>query len=321
MRVILVIFLLAGVPASVAAQAPFESVGSRALGMAGAFVGVADDVTAAWWNPAGMATGPIGSATVEWSRFQKRDPSGPVIPGGDRGGSSFTGIGSWPVAVSFGRVTTTEIVEGPGLRTSARSLSASQYAVTVLQTVVHGLVIGSTLKYVRGTAASGPVPDATVEAALDAVDALGSRTSGAFDLDLGLMADLDRVRLGVTWKNLRSPDFETLEGTAITLPRQARFGLAVLPTDGLTLAMDIDLDTVDLRGGLRRMIAFGAETVLGPRAALRGGVRWNLEGARRPVTAVGASLALRPQFWLDGYYSYGPSEVDRGFGIALRAGT
>jgi hypothetical protein len=85
--------------------------------------------------------------------------------------------------------------------------------------------------------------------------------------------------------------------------------------------MDVDLDTVDLRGGLRRMIAFGAESVLGQRAAVRGGVRWNLEGQRRPVTAVGASLALRPSWWLDSYFSYGQSEEDRGFGIALRTGT
>ena len=29
-----------------------ESVGHRALGMGGAFVAVADDSTATWWNPA-----------------------------------------------------------------------------------------------------------------------------------------------------------------------------------------------------------------------------------------------------------------------------
>jgi len=35
-----------------------ESVGNRALGMGGAFVAVANDSTATWWNPAGLATGP-----------------------------------------------------------------------------------------------------------------------------------------------------------------------------------------------------------------------------------------------------------------------
>ena len=54
------------VPAS--AQRTFDEVGIRALGMAGAFVGVADDATAVFWNPAGLATaGPIG-ATIGSTR-------------------------------------------------------------------------------------------------------------------------------------------------------------------------------------------------------------------------------------------------------------
>src|SRR5688572_13979470 len=36
-----------------------ESVGTRALGMGGAFVAVAADSSATWWNPAGLAAGPF----------------------------------------------------------------------------------------------------------------------------------------------------------------------------------------------------------------------------------------------------------------------
>ncbi len=42
-------------PAGARAQA-YEDVGIRAQGMAGAFVAVADDATATWWNPAGLPT-------------------------------------------------------------------------------------------------------------------------------------------------------------------------------------------------------------------------------------------------------------------------
>src|SRR5262245_42936124 len=35
----------------------FDDVGVRAQGMAGAFVAVANDATATWWNPAGLAYG------------------------------------------------------------------------------------------------------------------------------------------------------------------------------------------------------------------------------------------------------------------------
>jgi hypothetical protein len=41
-----------------------ESVGNRALGMGGAFVAVANDSTATWWNPAGLATGPYADAST-----------------------------------------------------------------------------------------------------------------------------------------------------------------------------------------------------------------------------------------------------------------
>ncbi len=84
--------------------------------------------------------------------------------------------------------------------------------------------------------------------------------------------------------------------------------------------MDVDLDTVDLRDGLRRMIALGGETRLGSRVALRGGVRWNLKGDHQTVGAFGASVSLRSRFWVDGYYTQGQVHEDRGFGIGLRAG-
>jgi hypothetical protein len=121
-------------------------------------------------------------------------------------------------------------------------------------------------------------------------------------------------------KNLREPEIGEIEGRPIQLERQARLGLALLPTDGVTLAMDVDLNTVGLRDGLRRMIAFGGESRLGSRLSVRGGVRWDLEGPRATVATIGGSVAVRPGFWLDGHYAYGRLDGDRGFGVALRAG-
>src|SRR4026209_765604 len=45
-------------------------VGTRAAGMAGAFVAVADDATAVYWNPAGVATGSIVSAVLGAGPFR-----------------------------------------------------------------------------------------------------------------------------------------------------------------------------------------------------------------------------------------------------------
>ena len=54
----------------------FEAVGTRALGMAGAFVAVADDATAAYWNPAGLAKGAVVSLVLDYQRIERwLDPS------------------------------------------------------------------------------------------------------------------------------------------------------------------------------------------------------------------------------------------------------
>jgi hypothetical protein len=316
----LVLALVLAIPLAAAAQAPFEVVGSRALGMAGAFVAVADDATAAYWNPAGLATGTPVGATIEWARFQNGNQTGPLTAGLGRRASTFSSLGSWPLALSFGRAAATTTVDSPSGTLSARRQSWSQYGVTILQTLVPGLVVGSTLKYVRGDVTSTPVSGLSVAEAFDAAGRAEGRARGAFDLDVGLMADLERVRVGIVWKNLRRPVVGEIEGTSIRVPRLARFGLAVLPAAGVTLAMDVDLDTVDLRDGLRRMIALGGEGPAGSRVAWRGGVRWHLEGDRAPLVAVGASWLLRTHVWVDGHFTHGRSGADRGFGFALRAG-
>ena len=65
----LVSFALTGTSAY--AQAP-ESIGIRAQGMGGAFTAVADDATAVWWNPAGLAGGSYFSTVLEYGH--PKDP-------------------------------------------------------------------------------------------------------------------------------------------------------------------------------------------------------------------------------------------------------
>src|SRR5688500_1279005 len=62
--------LLLGFPRLGHAQR-YETVGIRAQGFAGAFVAVADDATATWWNPAGLASGPFFDALVEYDRSRR----------------------------------------------------------------------------------------------------------------------------------------------------------------------------------------------------------------------------------------------------------
>src|SRR5690242_5273284 len=68
---------------AVAGAQTIETVGERAMGMGGAFVAVADDSTATWWNPAALAAGPFLDAAAGWSRTEFRqegEPAGRVEP-------------------------------------------------------------------------------------------------------------------------------------------------------------------------------------------------------------------------------------------------
>ncbi len=89
--VLVCLALLAG--ASRARAQSFESVGIRAQGMGGAFVAVADDASATWWNPAGLATGAYLNAILERDRLQTPstdlDAAGQPRPAGRTDGGGF----------------------------------------------------------------------------------------------------------------------------------------------------------------------------------------------------------------------------------------
>ena len=302
------------------AQLVFESVGLRALGMAGAFVAVADDATATFWNPAGLPSGGPAGMTVEWNRFQTGNQKAPPTPGPSLGTASFVSIGSWPLGVSYGRFQTSWLAPGTPGQPFGEYLQVFQAGGTIVQTIAPGVVVGSTLKYLHGTFVTGPSGGPTVGDALSQARNLQGDGESKFDLDVGVMADMQKVRLGLTSRNLTDPHFTDVAGNVIALGRQTRAGVALLPTSGLTLAMDVDVITVDLRDVLLRMIALGGESRLGSHVALRGGYRWNLEGDHQQVGAIGLGVGLRSRFWLDGYYTVGRRDEDRGFGIGLRAG-
>ena len=57
--------LFLSVPAVTRFSQSFDVVGTRALGMGGAFVAVADDASATWWNPAGLPNSLIVDGIAE----------------------------------------------------------------------------------------------------------------------------------------------------------------------------------------------------------------------------------------------------------------
>lgn len=295
---------------------PFEAVGSRALGMAGAFVAVADDASAAYWNPAGLASGQPASATIEWVRFQSGNRKAAPVKGPWELSTRFMSLGTWPMGLNYSR--TDEVSLASAQRVDR--FTTQHYGLSVLQTITEGVVVGATVKYLRGRVSSESVTASTVGASLERGRDLEADSSGALDLDLSAMYDARVFRLGATIRNLRSPEFTGATGVSRKLERRSRVGLAVLPSAGLTLAIDFDLDTADLPTGPQRVVAAGVERQWSARVVLRGGARRNLEGTRATVAAAGASFAMRPGTWLDAHATMGRSAEGRGFGIGLRAG-
>jgi hypothetical protein len=303
------------------AQVGFDVLGARALGMGGAFVAVADDPVATHWNPAGLIEGPMAGLTIGWDSFHFRDQKIAPSPGIGRLKTTGMSFGSWPVGVSIQRFTAAGLHARNGAALRVEALRATQVGFTVLQSIGDFVVAGATFKYVRGAAANVPVTAANARDALESGLGAAPVSGNTFDLDAGVLLRTERLRAGISLKNLRRPGLVTIGGSPIHLERRVRIGFAALPRDGLTLAIDVDLDTADPLVGLRQTIALGGETRLGSRLALRGGFRFQRGKASRPIGALGGSVRLRQGLWLDGYVTPSRATADRGFGFAMRVGS
>src|SRR5678815_1726831 len=81
-----------------------ESTGSRALGMGGAFVAVASDSSATWWNPAGLPAGPFFDMALSKTVLETDSQ----LPAARHRVSSFA-LGTPPLGLSYYRFRITDI--------------------------------------------------------------------------------------------------------------------------------------------------------------------------------------------------------------------
>jgi hypothetical protein len=315
--------LAAAVPALADAQG-VEVVGTRALGMGGAFVAVADDASAVYWNPAGLATGAFFSATIDGGGHEAGDV--PVAQGGSgaglRGNQLLIAAGTLPIALSYLRLDSSSAAPGgeggPG---RIAALTTNQVGLTLVHSLVQGFVVAGSLKVVHGSAGAG-VPGGVGVAAdlLDEADRLDRAGSTTLDADVGVMGAFGVWRLGLVARNLAAPEFDGPAGVpAGRLERQVRAGVAWLPSRRVTVAVDADLTTVGAASGERRNVAAGVETWwLERRVALRGGVRASTVGEVRPAGSLGGSVAIWKLLYADGQWTAGGDASDRGWSLAAR---
>ena len=319
--------------AAVTQAQTYETVGTRAQGMAGAFVAVADDASATWWNPAGMATGASLSSIVE--RAESDIPS--VVPAaGPATRQTVTSVAttfpSLGLSVYHFHVNSVaplpSTVSDPSGRQDeqaqvlSRSLSYTQFGVTVGQSIGNHLVIGSTVNVLHG-GTSVATDTARGVASLDLANDLPVPSETHADLDVGAMAALGVVRLGVNVKHLAQPSFGTGDAR-VELAHQARAGIALLGhTPGvvgaLTLAFDGDLTRTATASGDVRHVAVGLEAWLwSKRLGVRGGLSRNTVNAPRQTGSTGVSVALKQGVYVDGAWTVGSDTSQSGWVVALR---
>ena len=141
----------------------FETVGVRALGMGGAFVAVADDATANYWNPAGLI-GVVYSGVVDVQRIDTRLDRDPTRREGSNNLTTFVSLGSPTLGLSYYRLLmwhidrTLEDGDDVGHPASLTSLVTQHIGITAVQPLAAGVTIATVVKAVRGTAAVGMGP-------------------------------------------------------------------------------------------------------------------------------------------------------------------
>jgi hypothetical protein len=307
-------------PAAALAQG-FEALGTRAAGMGGAFVAVADDATAVYWNPAGLALGGSYFSFVLDGNQGEAETS-QAGPAGRRS-ASILALSTLPLGLSYYRLSTSRV--SPTVQPTLvhlERLTTHHTGITVVQSVTEWMAVGGTLKLVRGYAADGIVPDSDREDLLDGAGDLPDESTNTFDGDAGVMLLFGGLRAGLTARNLAEPDFSTVDGGLLTLKRQTRAGVSYAGIPDVILAADVDIERNRGSLGEVRDLAAGAEARVLRRAWLRSGFRFNTlsdePGGHAPVYSVGGSVMTFRSLLVDAQVTFGAREGDRGWGIAAR---
>jgi F plasmid transfer operon, TraF, protein len=305
---------------SSASAQTFDSVGTRAQGMGGAFVGVADDASAGYWNPAGLARGAYFSLLIDGGTAEAT-PEG-NLRAADRSGFLLA-LSTPPLGLSYYRLRSASVrpsieAETPGVfRQDA--LLTHHAGITLVRTIIDGLAVGVTPKLVRAEVGSAIRSADAPEDLLDDWEVI-ERSTTRGDLDIGVMAVASFGSAGLTVRNVTEPSFDTPNDLEIQLDRQFRAGGMVLLLPTWKLAADFDLTENEGPFGAVRQVAIGTEAQVTKRFAARSGLRFNTAGNRglTPAYSVGGSFAVFGSVLVDAQATGGSDETLRGWGLAGR---
>lgn len=302
-RTLIAVVLALAIARMAAAQG---DVGTRASGMAGAFVAVADDATAVYWNPAGVGTGSLVSVVLDAGRFRLGSASSQATPNKEDTGA-VVALSATAFGLAYYRFGTYGIstAEPAGMSPQSReevlrsvhALTASTVGVSLVHSLGEYIVVGVTPKLVHGN------------------------EEFAGDVDAGLMASANRFRFGLVARNLTTPEFGDGSG-AIELDREVRIGGAWgsgwSGISRVIVSVDGDLMSRATPAGDRRDVAAGLETWwMSQRIGVRGGVRRSTIGEARAAVAAGISAGLKPGMLVEAHITRGRDE-ERAWSVGAR---
>jgi hypothetical protein len=302
--------------------------GVRAAGLSEAFVAVADDASAVYWNPAGLAVGGLFSSVVE--RVETDTETGDVAA--QRFENRLLAVGVPSFGATYYRLSSRQAVaglqaspeDGPAFvgPTTGVTLVTDHYGATILQSVTEGFVVGTTLRYVRGRAGRAVWPAGTPPADVVGDLATTGSTKGAFDLDVGVMVSIGSAfRVGYVGRNLVQPEFEVPEAEPVRLSRQHRVGVAILPAGEWVIAVDADLLSTTDEFGERQGVSTGVERwFYQKRFGVRGGFKVNARNSTQRSYSVGGSVKLGSRAFVESFYRTSDGETVSSWGIGARIG-
>ncbi len=160
-------------------------VGPRAIGMGEAFIAMANDASAIYWNPAGIGSlqkNEVLAQTTNWIADTKLYFLGLAFPFGDYGT-----LGASVYAFSSGDMEETTLSQPEG---TGKFFSASDFALSVsyAKSLTDRFLVGLTVKYIN--------------------ESLSRETADAFAFDIGSIfttSFLNDMKIGIALSNLGTP--------------------------------------------------------------------------------------------------------------------
>ena len=267
--------------------------GVRAQGMGGAFAAVADDASAVFWNPAGLARsrGTDALSSGQWLSLDRKQYS-VAASTNSRGGLGFG------FAWIYAGVDDLDARTGSGEVFGEIEDSAHAFFFAVGGPLIGDLAAGAAVKIIRQSLAVPRIP---------------ASTANGRAVDLGLQYRVGSTRVGAVLKNLDGRLDWTVRRSAQQsnktredLPLTLTLGVAHQVTASLLVAADVQRNNIDTYANA------GVEYRISPMLSLRGGVHGMGGDEGAGGTAFGVTVRPMQEDTILFNYTFVSDDVDAG---------